>query len=214
MFGAVVPAEQKRRTRGRVDDAMRRIHRNREDRTFLPFEGELLRIAVDPDFRGAAAVDDEILLFVEMLFGIQRAGAGNFDDVAAPQTFGAEQLNERAVAAHALPRLARQILHAAHADVAIDRNALRFHEVVVGRVRPEKFSIAGPGLFICRFLKCLLSGMIHNASFCSIIRWNLQIGVRSRAQAQRICTNYYRLADWESNEPWKAGAGTLLEIKP
>ena len=118
---------------------MRRIHRNGEDRTFLPFEGELLRIAVYPDFGRAAAVNDEILLFVEMLFGIQRAGAGNFDDITAPQPFGAEQLNERAVAAHALPRFARQVLHPAHADIAINRNPLRFHEVVIRRVGPEKF---------------------------------------------------------------------------
>jgi hypothetical protein len=63
---------------------MRSIHRDGEDRTFLPFKRELLRIAVDPNFRCAAAVDDEVLLFVQMLFGIERAGAGNFDDVAAP----------------------------------------------------------------------------------------------------------------------------------
>src|SRR4029077_10547295 len=62
--------EQQRRTRRRIDDAMRRIHRNRKDRTFLPFKCKFLRIAVDPNFGGAAAIDDEELLFVHVLFGI------------------------------------------------------------------------------------------------------------------------------------------------
>src|SRR4029450_3752516 len=132
---------------------MRGVHRNAENRTFLPFKRELLWIAVDPNFGSAAAVDDEILLFVQVLFGIQCSRAGNFDDVATPQTFGAEELNKRAVAAHAFPGFARQILHPAYSDVAIDRNTLRLHEVVIGRIGPEKFSIAGSSLLVCRFLK-------------------------------------------------------------
>ncbi len=129
------------------------IHRDGEDRTFLPLKRDLLRIAVNPNFRRAAAVDDEILFFVQMLFGIERARAGDLDEVTTPQTFGAQELDEGAATAHAFPRLARQVLHAAHADVAIDRNALRLHKVVIGRIGPEKFAVAGPGLFICRFLK-------------------------------------------------------------
>src|SRR3990170_5465651 len=141
---------------------MVRVHRDGEYRTFLPFERDLLWIAVDPNLSRAAPIDDEILFFVQMFFRIQRSRAGNFDNVTTPKTLGAEKLDEGAAAAHALPRFARQILDAAHADVAIDRNALRLHEVVIRRIRAEKLAIASPGLFIGGFLKCLLNGMIHN----------------------------------------------------
>src|SRR4030095_5465085 len=117
-----------------IDDAMGRVHWNRKDRPFLPFEGQLFGIAINPHFGGAAALDDKILLFVKMLLGIERAGTRNFYDVAAPQSLGAEQLNERAVAAGALPWFARQILHSAHADIAINRDPLGFHVVVIRRV--------------------------------------------------------------------------------
>ena len=89
-----------------------------------------------------------------MLFRVERAGSRYFDDVTAPQTFGAEQLNERAAAAHALPRLARQVLNTAHADIAVDSNALSLHKVVIRSVWAEKLAEPSSGLVIGGFLPC------------------------------------------------------------
>src|SRR5712671_5359293 len=43
-----------------------------------------------------------------------------------------------AVAAEPLPRLHRQVLHLVHADAAIDRHALVFHETIVGAGRTSE----------------------------------------------------------------------------
>src|ERR1700683_4160443 len=66
---------------------------------------------------------------------MKRAGARHLDDIGAPLALGSMQLNVGAAPAHPLPRRERQVLHLAHADIAVDRNVLRFHEKVVGRLR-------------------------------------------------------------------------------
>ena len=112
-------AGQEQRRRGpRIDDAVHGVHRNREQRTLLPFEDVFLGIAVLPHFGGAAALDDEVDFLVEMLFGVERARARHLDDVIAPFGFGAVQLDIAAAPAPALPRLKGQVLHLGNADVA------------------------------------------------------------------------------------------------
>jgi hypothetical protein len=88
-------------------------------------------------------LDDEIDLLVEMLLRIECAGARHLDDVTAPFALGAVQLDEAAFAAQPLPGRERQVLHLAYADAAVDRNAFRFHEQVIGRLRPAELSEAG-----------------------------------------------------------------------
>src|SRR5438552_12550679 len=136
-------AEKQRRRRARVDDPMPGVDRNREQRTFLPFEDVPLAIVVEPHLGGAAALDDEIDLFVEVLFRFERVGARHLDDVGAPFALGAVELDIRAFPAQPLPWRKRQILHLAHADIAIDGNALRFHEQVVGRLGPAERAETG-----------------------------------------------------------------------
>src|SRR5215208_3137333 len=75
---------------------------------------------------------DENDLFIEMPFRIESTGARNLDDVAAPKAFRAVKLNVGSAPAEAAPWLHGQVLHPAHADAAIDRHALRFHEAVIG----------------------------------------------------------------------------------
>src|SRR5215475_5552701 len=79
---------------------------------------------------------------------MKRAGTRHFDHVAAPLSFGAVQLDIGAAPAHAAPGGQRQVLHAAHADVAKHRNALLLHEQVVGRLGPAELAEAGalPGV--------------------------------------------------------------------
>ena len=101
-------------------------------------------VVVEPDLGGAAAVNDQIDFFVEVLFRIERARSRHLDDVAAPFALGAVELDIATFAAQPLPRRKRQILHLAHADIAVDRNAFRFHEQVIGRLRPAELAEARP----------------------------------------------------------------------
>src|SRR4029077_7509185 len=96
-----------------------------------------------PDLGCAAAFNHHHDLFVHVLFGVERSGAGHLDHVAAPFPFGTVELDEGAAAAHARPRFQRHVLHAAHTDAAEDRNALRLHEVVIRRVGPLPGADAG-----------------------------------------------------------------------
>src|SRR5260370_41990102 len=89
-----------------------------------------------------------------MAFGIERARARHLDHVAAPFAFRAEQLDERASAAHPLPWRKRHVLHAPHADAAKDWNALALHEIVIGRVRPLPSAVSGV-LITLRFVPML-----------------------------------------------------------
>ena len=67
-------ADQQRRLGGGVDDAVPGVHRDREQAALLPFEHVLRAVLVQPDLGGAAAFGDQVDLFVEMPFGVQRAG--------------------------------------------------------------------------------------------------------------------------------------------
>src|SRR5262245_4750551 len=79
-----------------------------------------------------------------MPLGVKRSGAGHFDDVHAPEMFGAEQLNRRAATAEPLPRLQRHVLDFVHTDVPMNRHALCFHEEIIGRF--GIFPVAETGL--------------------------------------------------------------------
>src|SRR5450432_1733288 len=105
--------------------------RHREHRKGLPFEGMLLHLAFLPDFRRAATFDDEHGLLIKMTLDVERPAGRHFDNIDAPQSFDAEELNIAAPAAEALPRLHREVLHLVHANAAIDRHALVFHETIV-----------------------------------------------------------------------------------
>src|SRR5262249_36761042 len=72
-----------------------------------------------------------------------RAGARNLNHIAAPLALCSVELDERAVAAHAAPRLERHVLHAPNSDAAIDRDSLRLHVIVIRRVRPLPGAVAG-----------------------------------------------------------------------
>src|SRR5215472_13403368 len=135
-------AEQQCRGRARIDDAVPGVDGDREQRTLLPLEHVLLAVLVEPHLGRAAALDHVVDFLVEVLLGVERAGARHLDDVTAPFPLGAVELDVGAAPAKAFPRGERQILHLAHADVAEDRNALRFHEQVVRRLRPTELAEA------------------------------------------------------------------------
>ena len=135
-------ADDERARRRRIDDAVIAVERNGEDRALLPFEHVALGLAFLPHFGRAAAFDDEADLLVEMAFGVERARAGQLDHIHAPQAFGAEELDEGAAAAQALPVGERQVLHAPDADVAIHGQAFLIHEAVIGQLRPFEGSEA------------------------------------------------------------------------
>src|SRR5258706_7181899 len=92
-----------------------------------------------------------------MALGVEPASARDFDHVTAPQTFGAIELYEGASAAEPLPRFERQLLHALHADAAINRHAFIFHEIIVGRVGPVPAADAG----ILSFVRLLPLGWVR-----------------------------------------------------
>ena len=81
-----------------------------------------------------------------MSFGIERAGTRHLDHVAAPFSLGAVELDVCSSAAQPFPRCQRKVLHLAHADAAVDRNPFRFHEQVIGCLRPAELAEAGPVL--------------------------------------------------------------------
>src|SRR5262249_10641548 len=83
----------------------------------------------------------------------------DFDEVKAPQSLGAEELDIRAAAAEPLPRRQRQVLHAANPDAAIDPHALGLHEAVVGHRRALELAVSG-GLAGFRFRPVRLIGSV------------------------------------------------------
>src|SRR5262249_57648587 len=103
--------EQQCRTRSGVDNAVRGIHRDGKYRTFLPFKREFLRIAVNPNFGGASAIDDEELLLVHMFFGVECTGSGNFADVTTPDSFVAEALDDISTTLPTLPNSTPHLSH-------------------------------------------------------------------------------------------------------
>src|SRR5262245_3076842 len=95
-------------------------------------------LALLPDLGGAASLDHEHHLLVEMPLGVERAGAGDLDHVHAPQPFGAEELDIGTAPAKPRPRLHRQVLYAPDTDAAEDRHTLGLHEAVIRhRLAPE-----------------------------------------------------------------------------
>src|SRR5260370_31411967 len=78
-----------------------------------------------------------------MLLDIERAGARHFDDITTPSALGAVKLNVAAAPAQARPWRQRQVLHFAYTNVAVNRNALGFHEQIVWGLRPAEFAKAG-----------------------------------------------------------------------
>src|ERR1700704_1955847 len=98
-----------------------------------------LVLAFLPDFGGAAALDHEHDLLIEMALDVERAGAGNFNDIHAPKPLGAVELDVAPAPAKPRPRLHRQVLHPMHADATMDRHALRLHEAVVRHRLAQEF---------------------------------------------------------------------------
>ena len=141
----------------RIDQAMVRIERDREQRALLPLE-RLLLAALAPDLGGAAAFDDEANLLKKMALGVERTARGDLDDVLAPQPLGAEQLDIAAATTEPLPGCERQVEHGPDADVAVDRNALALHELVVGhrRARELAFACDLAGLGLVPVIGCIM----------------------------------------------------------
>ena len=137
-------AQKQRRRARRVDEPVVGIERDREQRSLLPLEHVLLAVVVEPHLGRAAALGDQVDFLVDVLFRVERAGARDFDDVAAPFPFGAVKLDEGALAAQTLPGLHRQVEHGLEADVAEDRDPVGLHEQVVGRLGTAEFADAGP----------------------------------------------------------------------
>src|SRR5262249_24069214 len=101
-------------------------------------------------------------------FRIERAGAGHLDDVAAPFALGAVQLDIRAFPAQSLPWRKRLVLHLAHADIALDGNALRFHEQVIGRLGPAERAETG-SVVACRLMPVRPAGQVmHRDAFLAL----------------------------------------------
>jgi hypothetical protein len=127
---------------------MERVQRNREQRTLLPFKGVSPGLPLLPDLGGTAAFYDQADLLIKVSLDIERARARHLDHIHAPQAFGAKELDVAAAPALPLPGRERQILHSPHADAAKDRNALRFHEAVVGHRLAQELAEA-----------CVLAGL-------------------------------------------------------
>src|SRR5690348_14745098 len=77
-----------------------------------------------------------------MLFGVQRAAPGYFDQVATPFRLGAMQLDIGAAAAEPFPRRKWQVLHLRNSDIAKAGNVFRLHEYVIRRLHPAPFAEA------------------------------------------------------------------------
>ena len=135
--------QQQSRRRAGIDDAVHGVDGDRKQRALLPLKHVALGFAVEPDLGRAAAFDDQIDLFVDVLLGKKRAGAWHLDDVGAPFAFGTVELDIAAASAEPRPRRQRQVLHLAHADIPIDRDVVGFHEKVVRRLRSAELAKAG-----------------------------------------------------------------------
>src|SRR5207244_9084556 len=80
-------AEEQGRARAGIDDPMPRIERDREQGAGLPFEDVTLLVTFKPDLGRTAALNDVVDFLIQVLFGIQRAGARDLDQIAAPFSF-------------------------------------------------------------------------------------------------------------------------------
>src|SRR6516165_780940 len=122
---------------------MPRIDRDREQRTGLPLEDVPPALTLLPDLGGATTLDDKRDLLIQMPLHVERTSGRDLDHIAAPKTLGAIKLDVGAAATQPLPGRHRQILHAPHADAAIDRHALRLDEAVIRHQRSLESSKAG-----------------------------------------------------------------------
>src|SRR6266567_1963465 len=129
--------------RGRVDDAVPGVHRDREHRSLLPLEHVPLRVALEPDLGRAASLDHEENLLVHVLLGVQRSCRRHLDHVAAPLGLRAMELDKVPASAGTLPRRERKILHLSYTDPSEDGNALGLHEGVVGCRLLLELAVAG-----------------------------------------------------------------------
>src|ERR1700736_5219706 len=119
-----------------------------------------------------------------MLLDIERAGARHFDDVTAPFALGAVKLNVAAAPAQARPWLQRQVLHFAYTDVAVNRNALGFHEQIVRSLRPAEFAKAG-ALEARRLMPMNLAGdLMHDGALAVPLAVSLAVP-KSRSRPTR-----------------------------
>ena len=139
-----------------------------------------LRLPFLPDFGRAAAFDDQHDLLVEMPLDIERAGARHLDHIHAPQALGAVELDVAAAPAEPLPRRHRQVLHAPHADAAIDRHALRFHEAVVGHRLALELAEAGVLAGLGLVPMDLIGRVVHRV--LGTVRLSRFMATRGRAQ--------------------------------
>src|SRR5689334_11519393 len=141
---------------------MERVQWDREQRAFLPFKGVPPGLSLLPDFGGAAAFYDQTDFLVEVPLDVERTRTRHLDHIHAPEAFGAKELNVAAAATLSLPRRERQILHPPHADAAIDRNALRLHEAVVGHRLAQELAeacvLTGLGLVPMDLIGCVVHG--------------------------------------------------------
>src|SRR5437867_5388722 len=146
---------------------MERVERDRKQRALLPFEGVPPRLPLLPDFGGAAPFHDQADLLIEMPLDIERARARHLDDIHAPQPFGAVELDVAAAAALPFPGRERQVLHAPHADAAIDRDAFRLHEVVIRHWLTQELAVAGVLASLGLVPMDLIGRVMHgNTSYC------------------------------------------------
>src|SRR5262249_61651641 len=117
--------------RGGWRDRMPGMEGNGDQVPGLPVEHMRFDLTRLPDFGGAAPLDDQHDFFVEMPLDVEGTGARHLNHVAAPQPFGAVELNVAAAAADPLPGRERQLLHPAHPHAAIDLDPLRVPETIV-----------------------------------------------------------------------------------
>src|SRR5262249_62127104 len=110
---------------------MKRVERNTEKRSGLPFKYVRSGLTLLPDFGGAASLDYQNDLFIKVPLDVERPGARHLDHVAAPQPFGAVELNVAAAAANPFPGCQWQGLDPPHANAAANPDALRLPETVV-----------------------------------------------------------------------------------
>src|SRR5215207_2710826 len=121
---------------------MVRVNGDREHRPGLPLKHAFFPAFFLPDLSRPSPFYAEELLFIYVLLHVQRTTAGDLNNVATPQSLGPVELNKGALAPHARPRLAGQILHLAYSKVANDRDLLLIHELVVWQRGPRKSTCA------------------------------------------------------------------------
>src|SRR5688500_16490468 len=113
------------------------IERRREEAARLPFESLFFGVVTVPDLRRAAPFEHVEDLFVHVLLGSDRAGAGDLDHVHALKPAAAVELDECAARAHARPRSQTQLADIVEAHgAAMQRKILLLHVNLIGSCLP------------------------------------------------------------------------------